>query len=110
MAREEHHITVMIIHFPGEIANFIVTKKSNKRIKDKTKFEQLDSDRFDKLNAFLVENDSFYLESIDDEMLLYKKERLLSAKEIISMHDFANKICYLVSEISDSSSDGTKIF
>ena len=105
MAREEHHLTVMIVHFPEEITNFTFTKKSINRIKSNNKFEQLDSNRFDDLNAFLLENDSYYLESIDEELFLYRKERLLSAKEIIMMHDFAKKLCILIQEISEATSD-----
>lgn len=105
MAREEHHFTVMIIQFPREIAKFTFTKKSIKRIKNKTKFEQLDTDKFDKLNKFLIQNDSFYMESIDEELLIYKKERLLAAKEIIEMHGFAQKLCFLIPEITPQNSE-----
>lgn len=98
MAREEHHFTVMVIHFPKDIANFTITRKSIKVIKNKTKFEQLDTNRFDKLNAFLIKNDSYYIESIDEDLLIYRKERLLSAKEIIEMHDFAQNLCFLIPE------------
>ena len=48
MAREEHHITVMVVHFPDEIANFVITKKSIKDIKSQTKYEQLQTKQFDK--------------------------------------------------------------
>ena len=98
MAREEHHLTLMVIHFPGEIANFKFTKKSIKQIKSQTKYEQLQSKRFENLNAFLIENEAYYLESIDEDLLIYRKERLLSAKEIIEMHNFAKKLCFLVPE------------
>ncbi|MCG8308566.1 MAG: SulP family inorganic anion transporter [Cytophagales bacterium] len=96
MAREEHHITVMIIHFPNEIANFTFTKKSIRQIKSQTKYERFQSKRFENLNAFLIENEAYYLESINEDLLIYRRERLLSAKEIIEMHDFAKKLCTLI--------------
>ena len=51
-----------------------------------------------KLNEFLVKNEVYYLESIEDDLLIYRKERLLSAKEIIEMHDFVKKLYFLIPE------------
>lgn len=100
MAREEHHITVMVIHFPAEIVNFSITKKSIKQLKTQTKFEQLESHSFDKLKAFLLENELYYLESIGEILLIYRRERLLSAKEVIEMHEFAKRLCFLIPEVN----------
>ena len=96
MAREEHHNTVMFVHFPGEIAEFTFTKKGIKELKSQTKFEQLSLNMYEELNIFLVENETYYLESTDEKLLIYRKERLLSAKEIIEMHDFAKRLNALI--------------
>ena len=96
MAREEHHLTVMVIHFPREIANFTITKNSIKKIKTQTKFEHIEGEKFDRLNKFVVQNEAYYLESLEEELLVYRKDRLLSAKEIVAMHDFAERLFHLI--------------
>lgn len=98
MAREEHHLTLMVIDFPVDIADFVITKKHVRAIKTQTKFQKMDSGQFKELNEFLAQNDAYYLESIDARLLIYKKERLLSPKEIFAMHDFAKDLCHYVPE------------
>ena len=110
MAREEHHLTVMAIHLTHDIANFIINRKNLRKLKIQAKKNTNDTDdsgildSFEDLNALLLENEAYYLEGKESEILIYRKERLLSASEIVSMHDFAKKLYVLIPEEDVSNS------
>ena len=92
IAREEHHITVIILSFKKGTAPISITKEYIRSIKLQIKKTQQESEHpihLDELDQFLSNNQSYYIEGIDNEVLIYRKERLLSSKEIIELHDFA---------------------
>ncbi|MDN5201926.1 SulP family inorganic anion transporter [Fulvivirgaceae bacterium BMA10] len=96
MAREEHHITLMILFFPEEITPFSITKENTRQLKTLIRNENQTSElptHLNDLGSLLSNNASYYIEGVDRKVLIYRKERLLSSKEIMSMHNFAKKFC-----------------
>ena len=99
IAREEHHLTVMYIRFTSEDENFILTKENIRHIKSQTRKGLKDPllvGHLDKLGEFLTGEPSYYIECVGGEILLYRKERLLSSKEVVAMHHFAERLCTLI--------------
>jgi len=96
MAREEHHITVMVLTFEIPVIEFSITKDNIRQIKNivrKSETEKPNEDNKDDLGHLLAHNASYYIEGKENQVLIYRKERLLSTKEVIKMHDFAFKFC-----------------
>jgi MFS superfamily sulfate permease-like transporter len=99
MAREEHHLTVMVIYLPFETEATIVTKDNVRNIKTlvrKGQSEEVLKDHSEAFIALLEKNASYYIECAQDEILLFRKERFLSTNEIKKLHDFAEKLTPLV--------------
>ena len=88
-AREEHHITAMTL-FPKEsFEDFLITKETVRNLKlalSKGKKQEKD---LTELERVLVNHSSFEVQGADNDILIYRRERLLSNKEQIEMHDFA---------------------
>lgn len=98
IAREEHQITTMKIVFGKEVDPFLITKDNIRSLRSQMKKGLNPENQFG-LNDFLRNNASYYAESANQEILIYRKERLLSSKEIIDLHDFAEnsiRFCLLL--------------
>lgn len=96
MAREQHHITGMLLFLDKSIPTISITKDNIREIKARVKESKKksgDSIHLNDLEQFLFNNPSYYIEVIENEVLIYRKERLLSSKEIIELHDFGCKLC-----------------
>jgi carbonic anhydrase len=96
MASEEHHITVMILDFNKPITAFSITKENTRQLKVLLKKPEQDKElpaHLTDLSEFLSRNDSYYIEGLKSEILIMRKERLLSTKEMVSMHDYAKEFC-----------------
>ena len=92
MAREEHHVSVMHLKCAHTFEPLVVTKENVRDIKDVVKRGKKRKNipkLSDEMMKFLSQQASFYFETNNNEMLIYRKERLLSVKEIIYMHDYA---------------------
>lgn len=100
MAREEHHLTVMILRFKEDISPFTITKDNMRQLKAQFKKSDqktvLSNDDQDNLNELLFKSASYYIEGLEKEVLIYRKERSLSTKEILEMHDFAEELCHVL--------------
>ena len=96
MAREEHHITVIILTFQDDVEQFTITKENARKIKERIRVQDQTAHDFDKLSILLSQSASYYVEGIDDKVLIYRKERLLGIKEILELHDFAEKFYQVV--------------
>ncbi len=99
MASEEHHITIMVLYLPKEITPFSITKENVRQLKSMIRKSQDDDDSSTKndLSEFLAKNASYYVEGVDNEILIYRKERLLSTKEIRALHDYTAAFTKFVS-------------
>ncbi|MFY0625508.1 MAG: SulP family inorganic anion transporter [Reichenbachiella sp.] len=92
MAREGHNVTVMVISLPERLYDFLITKEDIRRLKSYFKSgNSLDDVPGIIKNLVLLIEDSasYYIESLGHEILIYRKERLLSNSEIIDMHNYA---------------------
>lgn len=95
IAREERHITVMVLYMKKPITPLLITKESIRHTKKQMKKVIQENDvtnSFTELDNFLFDNASYYIEGKGEEVLLYRKERLLSTKEIVGLHDFAKSL------------------
>ncbi len=95
IAREEHHITLMNIKFDQEIPPINISKEEIRSIKNQLRKGQKIDDQYG-LNSLFADNATYQIESVDSQVLIYKKERLLSTKEIIELHDFAKSFCQII--------------
>ena len=89
----------MIIHFVNEFDEFSITKENTRHLKTLSRAVMSENhlpDEFIKLVSFLSNNASYYIEGANREVFIYRKERLLSAKEIIELHDFAKSCCEIL--------------
>jgi MFS superfamily sulfate permease-like transporter len=96
MASEEHHITVMIMTFPEESSDFCITKDDIRNLKAHIKSSEKSAvlpKHLTEFGLFLDENASYCIERVGKEVMIFRKERLLSAKEIVLMHDYVKKLC-----------------
>lgn len=95
MASDEHHITIMILNLPREITEFSITKENTRQIKELVRSAPAleNKDIMDDLTKYLSENASYYIEGTGNSILIYRKIRLLSAKEIIALHDYVEGFC-----------------
>jgi len=101
MAREQHHITGMLLFLDKSIPAISITKDNIREIKAKMKESEQQSGNqihLSTLDQFLFNNPSYYIEAIDNEVFIYRKERLLSSKEIIELHDFARALYKILPE------------
>lgn len=100
MAREEHHMTVMVLSFDHNIIDFMITKDNTRQLKMLIRGASAGSEyqEMEDLSQLLSNNASYYMEGVDSEILIYRKERLLSTKEILALHDFAEKFCEIMPE------------
>lgn len=98
MAREEHHTTIMHMNSEQKFKSLLVTKEDIQNIKDVVKRgkKRAIPELSEPLKIFLSKHASFYIEVIENEILIYRKERLLSVKEIIYLHDFAENLLKLL--------------
>ena len=99
MARQEHHITIMVVHLPKPTKDFVITKEEIRQLKNlvrKNKAEKVEPAFITPLIPLLEDKASYYLENINNELLVYRKERFLSTKEVREMHDFVEKLCVLL--------------
>jgi hypothetical protein len=103
MAREEHHITVIVVDIHDTKEDFIITKENIRQIKSHTRVQDEEDEgiefQLDQLSDYLVNHASYYFECTEGDLLIYRKERLLSPSEIKSMHDFAMGLCKLIPEL-----------
>ncbi|MFY0687251.1 MAG: SulP family inorganic anion transporter [Cyclobacteriaceae bacterium] len=91
-AREEHHITLMIIKLNHKITEFAITKENIQQLKDMIRTQDEANPFASDLSNYLMQNASYYVEGAENEVLIYRKERLLSANEIMQLHDFAEAL------------------
>ena len=96
MAREEHHLTVMLIELKNPIDEFIYTKADTKHLISKAVGGP--NQVLTPIENLISENEAFYIECKGNQVFLFRKERLLSTKEIIEMHDFAEKLVVILRE------------
>jgi len=99
MAREEHHLTVMVIYLPDEIDKIVITKEDVRQIKIKVRkghMEEILKDHSEGFISLLEQNASYHIESAMGEIFIYRKERFLSTTEIKDLHDFGEKLSLLI--------------
>ena len=93
MAREEHHISAMVLNLKDDISDFCITKENIRQLKAMVKGkENHTSDELDPMSKLLIDNASYYVEGVGNQILIYRKTRLLSTREIVDMHDFAKAL------------------
>lgn len=98
-ARDEHHLTIMVITFPHNITRFSITKENTRQLKALVRHAKEKDQLPVKMNdftSFLAENASYHLEGARNMVLIIRKERLLSVKEVIALHDFARDFCHVM--------------
>ncbi len=99
IASNEFNMTVMTLTFPEKHFDFIILNNHIRHLQSKLKNE---NERMDvpqhllDFTKFLKSNDSYYLERSGKNLLVYRKERLLSNQEIVAMHDYVMKLCHLL--------------
>jgi hypothetical protein len=92
MAREQHYVTGMHLLLEKAIPRLSISKQNIREIKARMKKSEQDkghSIHLSNLDQYLFNNESYYIESRDNEVFIYRKERLLSSNEIMDLHDFA---------------------
>ena len=100
MASEEHHLTAMILTYIDALTEFSVTKENVRQLKSQVRLPNGDvkNTEMDPFSKFLNENASYYIEGAENQILIYRKERLLSTKEILALHDFGEGLFQVLPE------------
>ncbi len=88
MAREEHHITGMVLFLPEHIEPFRIKKAHIRHLKSEIKKGEKKQSDLSPREKLLLEHASFHIQGVGREVLIYQRVRLLSNKEIVAMHDF----------------------
>ncbi len=98
MARQEHHITLMVIYLPRPMEEFVLTKENLRQLQSRLRKDPNAAipEYLMPFASLLEKNESYYLESIKNELLIYRRERFLSAKEVRQMHEFGEEFCEIV--------------
>jgi len=99
MAREQHYVTGMLLFLESSLKEVSISKENIREIKTKMKKSEQESGssaKLSDLDHYLSNNASYYIEGKENEVFVYRKERLLSTKEIIELHDFASKLYLLL--------------
>lgn len=99
MAREEYNVTVMVLSLPERLYDFSITKEDVRKLKTYFRSGNSLEDLPDVIRDFTLEIEdsaSYYIECMGKEVLIYRKERLLSTQEIIDMQSHAERLWALI--------------
>ena len=99
MASEEHSISVMVLTLRERLYDFTITKEDVRKLKTYFRsgnaLEELSATIRD-FTIHIEDSASYYIECMGNDVLIYRKDRLLSTKEIIDMHNYVSKLWNLI--------------
>ena len=100
LAQEESHITVMIIFLKFNVSAFDISKEDIRKIKTFVRDPNKPGipSGIRQLAEFFSNNPSYYIEGLENKILIFRKQRLLSSKEIIELHNFVEQCCEIIPE------------
>lgn len=95
IAAEHDHITLMILILERDLPAFDLKKEDIRKLKsfvrNKNAPDKLPKG-FQELAGFLNENASYYIEGLGNRIIIYRKNRLLSPREIIGLYEYVREL------------------